>query len=203
VELFREGAILVNQDAKRFGDELNLPGHATARQRDRLAYLLFDRRVADLFSAWPNYISTAPGVAYAYLEDYRRSRADIFHRADTMEGLARSLKMPPATLAATIEAYNADSDGIARSGQRQPIVQGPFVALGPIRTHVVFTDGGLKITERMEVVTEDGRVQPGLYAAGSNGQGGVLLEGHGHHLGWAFISGRIAGRNAAAATQSG
>jgi hypothetical protein len=25
----------------------------------------------------------------------------------------------------------------------------------------------------------------------------VLLEGHGHHLGWAFISGRIAGRNAA------
>jgi hypothetical protein len=40
-------------------------------------------------------------------------------------------------------------------------------------------------------------VIPGLYAAGSNGQGGVLLEGHGHHLGWAFISGRIAGRNAA------
>jgi succinate dehydrogenase/fumarate reductase flavoprotein subunit len=204
VELFREGAILVNQDAKRFGDELNLPGHATARQRDRLAYLLFDRRVADLFSAWPNYVSTAPGVAYAYLEDYRRSRGDIFHRADTIEGLARSLRMPPDTLAETVVAYNADRDGIARGGQRQPIVQGPFVALGPIRTHVVFTDGGLKITERMEVVTEDGLVQPGLYAAGSNGQGGVLLEGHGHHLGWAFISGRIAGRNAAAAaTQRG
>jgi hypothetical protein len=25
----------------------------------------------------------------------------------------------------------------------------------------------------------------------------VLLEGHGHHLGWAFTSGRLAGRNAA------
>jgi hypothetical protein len=37
----------------------------------------------------------------------------------------------------------------------------------------------------------------GLYAAGSTGQGGLLLEGHGHHLGWAFISGRIAGRHAA------
>ena len=42
-----------------------------------------------------------------------------------------------------------------------------------------------------------GAVIPGLYAAGSTGQGGLLLEGHGHHLGWAFISGRIAGRNAA------
>ena len=37
----------------------------------------------------------------------------------------------------------------------------------------------------------------GLYAAGSNGQGGLLLEGHGHHLMWAFVSGRIAGRQAA------
>ena len=36
-----------------------------------------------------------------------------------------------------------------------------------------------------------------LYAAGANGQGGMLLEGHGHHLGWAFVSGRLAGRNAA------
>ena len=48
----------------------------------------------------------------------------------------------------------------------------------------------------------DGRLSflaliPGLYAAGSTGQGGLLLEGHGHHLAWAFISGRIAGRNAA------
>ena len=27
--------------------------------------------------------------------------------------------------------------------------------------------------------------------------GGLILEGHGHHLGWAFVSGRIAGRHAA------
>ena len=40
---------------------------------------------------------------------------------------------------------------------------------------------------------------PGLYAAGSTGQGGLLLKGHGHHLGWAFASGRRAGRNAALA----
>jgi succinate dehydrogenase/fumarate reductase flavoprotein subunit len=69
--------------------------------------------------------------------------------------------------------------------------------LGPVKSYVVFTDGGLKVTERLEVVRDDGSVIPGLYAAGSTGQGGLLLGGHGHHLGWAFISGRIAGRNAA------
>jgi succinate dehydrogenase/fumarate reductase flavoprotein subunit len=197
-ELFREGAILVNLDASRFCDELDRPGPACARQRERQAFLLFDRRLTDLFSAWPNYVSTAPGVAYAYLQDYRRNRPDIYYEADTLEGLAAKLRMPPARLAATVADYNAGTDGIARTGERKPIREAPFVALGPIRAHVVFADGGLKITERMEVVTEDGLVQPGLYAAGSNGQGGVILEGHGHHLGWAFISGRIAGRNAAA-----
>jgi succinate dehydrogenase/fumarate reductase flavoprotein subunit len=37
---------------------------------------------------------------------------------------------------------------------------------------------------------------PGLYAAGGCGQGGVLLDGHGHHLAWAFVSGRHAARGA-------
>jgi len=31
----------------------------------------------------------------------------------------------------------------------------------------------------------------GLYAVGSTGQGGLLLKGHGHHLAWAFVSGRV------------
>ena len=50
----------------------------------------------------------------------------------------------------------------------------------------------------MEVLTTAGEPIPGLYAAGSCGQGGVLLAGHGHHLAWAFTSGRIAGVSAAA-----
>lgn len=33
----------------------------------------------------------------------------------------------------------------------------------------------------------------GADAAGSTGQGGLLLKGHGHHLAWAFVSGRRAG----------
>ena len=72
------------------------------------------------------------------------------------------------------------------------------MALGPVRSYVVFTDGGLRVSNRMEVLNGAGAGIAGLYAAGSNGQGGVLLEGHGHHLAWAFISGRMAGANAAA-----
>jgi len=61
----------------------------------------------------------------------------------------------------------------------------------------VFTDGGARINRNFEVLDYSGQPIPGLYAAGSAGQGGLLLEGHGHHLGWAFISGRLAGRSAA------
>ncbi len=47
------------------------------------------------------------------------------------------------------------------------------------------------------VLGEGDRPIPGLYAAGATGQGGLLLKGHGHHLAWAFVSGRRAGRLAA------
>lgn len=193
-ELFREGAVLVNGEGRRFTDELAKPAYDTAKQPGRVAWILFDRAAAEKFAAWPYFVSTAPGVAYAYLKDYRRNRADIFHEADTLKGLAASMGVPAANLAAAVADYNA-----AGRGARPAIAQPPYYALGPVKSYVVFTDGGLKVTARLEVVHGDGSVIPGLYAAGSAGQGGLLLEGHGHHLGWAFISGRIAGGNAARA----
>ena len=54
---------------------------------------------------------------------------------------------------------------------------------------------GLDVTDRLEVRGRDGKAIPGLYAAGSAGQGGVLLDGHGHHIAWAFVSGRHAGQS--------
>lgn len=180
-ELFRNGAILVNRAGERFTDELASPAFAVARQPDKVAYIVFDRGLAGRFTAWPHYISTAPGIAYAYLADYRRNRADIYHEAATVEGLARSMGVPGPALARTLGEKGA----------------APYYALGPVKSYVVFTDGGLRVSERLEVLREDGSAIPGLFAAGSTGQGGLLLEGHGHHLGWAFISGRIAGRNSA------
>jgi succinate dehydrogenase/fumarate reductase flavoprotein subunit len=191
-ELFKRGAILVNKAGQRFVDELKEPAASVPLQPDKIAYIVLDERLARQFSAWPYFVSTAPGVAYAYIEDYRRNRSDIYHRADTIEGLAFSLGVPAGALKATIE-QNPTWSETKPAAPLQP----PFYALGPVKSYVVFTDGGLKVTSRLEVVHTSGAVIPGLYAAGSTGQGGVLLEGHGHHLGWAFISGRIAGRNAA------
>ncbi|HEV7803589.1 MAG TPA: FAD-dependent oxidoreductase [Burkholderiales bacterium] len=191
-DLFKEGAILINDRGERFTDELGKPAYDVAKQPERIAYIVFDDALAEKFEAWPYFVSTAPGVAYAYLKDYRRNRSDIYHEADTVAGLARSMRVPPEQLAAALDRYNS-----ADRGSRPALTRKPYYALGPIKSYVVFTDGGLKVSERLEVLRADGSPIPGLYAAGSTGQGGLLLEGHGHHLGWAFISGRIAGRNAA------
>jgi succinate dehydrogenase/fumarate reductase flavoprotein subunit len=191
-DLYKEGAILVNQDGARYTDELDRPNLDTAKQPGRIAWIVFDHNVAKKFSAWPHFVSTAPGVAYAYLEDYRRNRADIYRQATTIAELARGTGIPEPTLARTIAEYNAGG-----RGARPALDAAPYYALGPVKSYIIFTDGGLQVTERLEVVRADGTVIPGLYAAGATGQGGLLLEGHGHHLGWAFISGRIAGRNAA------
>lgn len=191
-DLFKEGAILVNQRGERFTDELGKPAHDVAKQPDKIAYIVFDSSLAEKFGSWPYFVSTAPGVAYAYLKDYRRNRADIYHQADTVAGLAASMGVPAEALTATLARYSA-----GERGSRPALGRPPYYALGPVKSYVVFTDGGLKVSDRLEVLRADGSVIPGLYAAGSTGQGGLLLEGHGHHLGWAFISGRIAGRNAA------
>jgi succinate dehydrogenase/fumarate reductase flavoprotein subunit len=198
LDLFKQGAILVNNRGERFVDELGKPAYGVASQPDRIAYIVFDDALAEKFGAWPYFVSTAPGVAYAYLKDYRRNRSDIYHEADALAGLAESMHLPAEKLAATLAEYNASG-----RGARPALIRKPYYALGPIKSYVVFTDGGLKVSEGLEVLGGDGAPIPGLYAAGSTGQGGLLLEGHGHHLGWAFISGRIAGRNAALEARAG
>ena len=59
--IFDNGAILINKQGRRFGDERERPAYALPDQPDQLAYILIDRRIATLFSAWPNFVSTAPG----------------------------------------------------------------------------------------------------------------------------------------------
>jgi succinate dehydrogenase/fumarate reductase flavoprotein subunit len=191
LDLFAEGAILINKLGQRFTDELDRPAYALPDQPDKVGYILLDRRMAALFSGWPHFISTAPGVAYAYVDDYRRNRADIFNAGTTLDELASKLAMPAAALAETLRAHNASA------GNRPKIGDGPYVALGPLRAVFVHAEGGLAVDHEHRVLDADDKPIAGLYAAGSTGQGGLLLKGHGHHLGWAFASGRRAGRNAA------
>jgi fumarate reductase flavoprotein subunit len=200
--LFEQGAILVNKDGERFCDELDQPALAIPEQPDKTAYILIDQRLASRFSAWPYFVSTAPGVAYAYVPDYRRNRPDVFHRAPSLEALAGKLGMQADRLARAILDHNrALGEAAATRGQgvlgRAPLSEPPYVALGPVRSVFVHSEGGLAVDLEHRVLGADGAPIAGLYAAGSTGQGGLLLKGHGHHISWAFSSGRRAGRIAA------
>lgn len=202
VGMFGQGAILVDRDGLRFVDERagrDTLDVASGTRPEGHVYVVFDSRLAEKLNVWPNFVSSAPSVGYAYLDDYRRTRSDIHHRADTVAGLAASMKVPVDALERTIRDYNAGQspDGVAARGERQPLDAPPYFALGPAVGNIIYTDGGLDVNERMEVVDAAGAAIPGLYAAGANGQAGLLLKGHGHHLAWCFISGRTAGRNAA------
>jgi succinate dehydrogenase/fumarate reductase flavoprotein subunit len=198
--LYKQGAVLINRSGKRFNDELASPADHLAEQPDGVAYILLDGNLAKKFSGPPFQISTAPGIAYAYLPDYKRTRKDIYTEAPTIEKLAVKLRIDPDALAKTIAGYNANEPAEAPAsprGDRPMLDRGPYVALGPVRHYITFSDSGVAVTERHEVIGADGKPIDGLYAAGFIGMGGMLLEGLGHHLGWAFTSGRRAGRFAA------
>lgn len=192
--LFQAGAILVNAHGERFTDERRDLSSALADQPEHAAFIVFDQAIAEKFSKWPNFISTAPGVGYAYLQDYRRSRKDIYFQAETVQALARKLNVPEAALHTSISSLAAQSEA---GEAEQRTWSGPLHALGPVKILLTLSDGGLDVADNLQVKDAQGLPIAGLFAAGSVGQGGLLLEGHGHHLGWAFTSGRIAGRNAA------
>jgi len=195
--LFEAGAVLVNRQGERFCDEQGEPALALPDQPDGQACILLDEKIAQKFSAWPNFVSTAPGVAYAYLADYRRNRKDVFHSAPTLAGLAERIGVPAAALEEAVRPQHAPG---SNRPPRAALDQAPFYALGPVRSVFVHNEGGLAVDLEHRVLGPDDQPIRGLFAAGATGQGGLLLKGHGHHLAWAFTSGRRAGRIAAGAT---
>ncbi|EEA04071.1 fumarate reductase/succinate dehydrogenase flavoprotein domain protein [Burkholderia sp. H160] len=188
LSLFEDGAVLVNARGERFGEETDRPAYRLPDQPDGVGYIVIDGRIAERYSQWPHFISTAPGVAYAYLADYRRNRPDVYREAQTVEELAALTGMSAAALRASV-------------GGAKALTRAPFIALGPVRAVFVHAEGGLRVDEQHRVLDACGQPVAGLFAAGSTGQGGLLLKGHGHHLAWAFASGRRAGRLAAIAAR--
>jgi fumarate reductase flavoprotein subunit len=188
LSLFEDGAVLVNARGERFGEETDRPAYRLPDQPNGVGYLVIDGRIAERYSQWPHFISTAPGVAYAYLADYRSNRPDVYREAQTIEELAALTGMSATAL--------RDSVCVSLIGSKA-LTRAPFIALGPVRAVFVHAEGGLRVDEQHHVLDADGQPIEGLFAAGSTGQGGLLLKGHGHHLAWAFASGRRAGRLAA------
>lgn len=80
-----------------------------------------DKALYDKFSAHPYYVATAPGVAFAYMPDFRRARKDVYVEAPTLAALADRIGVPAAELEKSAAAANSLTD------------RGPFFALGPVR----------------------------------------------------------------------
>lgn len=203
--LYAAGAILVDSHGRRVANEDSDKELARGIAAGGTpGYMIFDQQLAEKFSRWPNPVSTFPGVAYAYVEDYRRFRPDAYHKADSIDALAEKIGVPASELTATVARFRehvasgADPEfGRTRFGDG--IGAGPYYALGPLNAYITLADGGLMVDSQLRAVTSGGEPIPGLWAAGSTGQGGLQLLNHGLHIGWAMVSGRIAGRHVAQA----
>lgn len=166
--------ILVNKRGERFVDEARNTADATydaitrtiADQPDGIAYAIFDAQVEDI-PRWRTCIrSDVPPV-----------------EADTPAALLAQLDLAAGAALATLAAYNAACpkegafdpfrvDGLGTAGLTlpksnwaRPIVKPPFRAY-PIISANCFTFGGVKVNTDAQVIDNDGRVIPGLYAAG-------------------------------------
>ncbi len=188
-KLFDRGAILINQDGQRFCDERCWPNRelAVARQANKTAFILLDEHLIEQFTQWPNFISTAPEIAYAYVADYLKLRPDVAVKGTGLEELASARNLPAESLKHTVAAVNherIDTD-------LPPLREGKWVLLGPLRAYFTTTEGGAAISQQFEVLDQHELPIAGLYAVGQNGLGGQVLWGHGLHIAWAMTSGRL------------
>lgn len=152
------GAIMVNREGKRFGNEMATRDVMSAdilAQTGKTAYLLFDQGVRESLKA---------------IEDY--AKQGLLIQAQTVSELAEKLNMPKDVLAQTVMSYNqAQASGtdpdFGRRGADMPraLETAPFYAVevGPAVHH---TMGGIKINSDAQVLTTSGNAVPGLFAAG-------------------------------------
>jgi fumarate reductase flavoprotein subunit len=152
-----DGAILVNQDGKRFTDELltrDVVSAAELEQPGSYAYIIFDQRLREGLKATEKYISTGITV-----------------QGDSIEDPAEKIDVDPKTLAETLNNWNKyvadknDPDFGRTTGMEKDLSQAPYYAI-KIAPGIHHTMGGVHINTSAEVIDTDDQVIPGLFAAG-------------------------------------
>lgn len=165
-------------------------------------------RIGEIASRQPQ------GKVYLIVDDtsFGRPEIDGFELAATEESIAdleRALELPAAALQHTVDYYNQHArrgeDPLLHKASNwlRPIETAPFAALECSlgkAPYMAFSLGGLWTRASGEVLTEDGEIVAGLYAAGRNSCGiARSAEGYasGTCIGDATFFGRLAGRAAA------
>lgn len=158
-----EGAILVNQEGKRFVEELqrrDVMSKAILEQTGKYCYAIFNGEIEKRSHA----------ITHHQDEVEVFTKTGILHKADTIEGIADFFKIPVDNLKATIERVN----GFAKTGKDLDFnYRSRFVDLstGPYWIYrgvpsVHHTMGGLKINPKAQVLDANDKPIPGLWAAG-------------------------------------
>jgi fumarate reductase flavoprotein subunit len=184
-----QGAILINREGKRFIDELqtrDVVSEAILAQEGGSAFLVFDQGVRERLKA---------------IEDY--ANQELLTEADSVQELGDKLGVPGAALVDTLAAYNkfvadkSDPD-CGRQHLDYELSKAPYYAV-EVTPAVHHTMGGLAINTKAEVLDENGKAIPGLYAAGevTGGVHGANRLG-GNAVADIIVFGRIAGVEAAA-----
>jgi fumarate reductase flavoprotein subunit len=125
----------------------------------------------------------------------------------TIEELARKMDVPVETFKATVARYNEMANrrkdlDFGKHPDRLTTVEEPLFYATQVTAVFLVILGGLKINHRLQVLDTDGKVIPGLYAAGNvsgsffGSQYPTTAPGLSHSRAWTF--GRLAGMNAAA-----
>lgn len=189
-----EGAILVNQEGKRFVEELgrrDVLSKAILEQTGKYCYAIFNQAIEEKSHA----------ITHHQDEVEVFTKSGMLHKGETIDDIAQFFKIPVDNLKATIARVNE----FARTGKDldfnyrakfTDLSTGPYwIYRGVPSVH--HTMGGLKINPKAEVIGVDGKPIPGLWAAGE-----VTGSTHGsNRLGSnaytdIIVFGRIAGENA-------
>jgi len=192
-------AIWVNNAGVRFTNEVgSTTATDTLAQPNSTAYMIFDSTPANANVVM--HIS----AGHTYFNEWLAQ--GVLSQANTLAALATTLGVDPNGLSATVTKWNgyvaAKSDpDFKRTTFISPISAGPFYGMKSSMYSTQQTNGTLNISfPDLHVLDESGNPIPRLYAGGDSGKAGTMPAGHGTHMIWTFISGRIAGTNAAAET---
>ncbi len=206
--------ILLDQNAKRFMSEYQpytqdtavrpMQHYDPAAQRfpRNPAFMICDedgRRMYPLGKATSN----DKGIRYYWSDDnLKEVELGILKRADTLEGLATALGLAPEAVIASVSRWNEmcasgiDGDFGRPGGTMTSIRTSPFYG-APVWATLSNTQGGPVHDAQCRIIDVYGKAILRLYAAGELGSSFGHLYLSGGNIAECFVTGRIAGRNAA------
>ncbi|MBF0786377.1 MULTISPECIES: flavocytochrome c [unclassified Streptococcus] len=158
-----DGAILINQEGKRFVEELE--------RRDVISKAILAQTGGYAYQIWNDDIDAISKTKEAHKAEYDELiREKLLVKADTIEEAAKFFDIDVDSLKETLAKVNAyakdgeDKDFHHRGGLVS-LEKGPYY-IEKAAPSVHHTMGGLVINEKTEVLDESGKAIPGLYAAG-------------------------------------